>query len=330
MEKTIVYCKSIKDCGRLFMHFKVNLGNDSFHKNKVHSKNLLFAMYHHSTLSKNQSQVLDSFLDEEGTCRLIFATNALGMGVNFPNVRHIILYGPPREMEELVQQVGRAGRDWEPATALLMFNGQKTRNCDQQIKNLCNDTGCLREMMLADFDVSNFPNFKTHKCCINCHMECLCDKGKLCREPLPVINLNEGEEKPVMTREVSHNEMEVLREILEDYKEEFSTEFKCFLGVDGRNLFVDALTKKVLKHCKFIFDKAYILENLPVFTNSQAMDILCMMNDVFQDVDKGEIDIDQCARLNTALNMSVDELDISTFLEELSDDYEMSSDDNSE
>ena len=38
-----------------------------------------------------------------------------------------------------------------------------------------------------------------------------------------------------------------------------------FLGVDGTALFTNILLKKVIKHAKYIFIKAYILENLPVF-----------------------------------------------------------------
>ena len=114
-DKTIVYCKSIEECGRLFMHFKQELGNNGYplyYEAVPH--NLMFAMYHHSTLAKNKKRTLDSF-HENGTYRLVFATNALGMGVNFTNVRRIIHYGPPREMEELVQQIGCAGRDGKPA-----------------------------------------------------------------------------------------------------------------------------------------------------------------------------------------------------------------------
>lgn len=122
MDKTIAYCKSIKDSGRLFTHFKLQLGKDSYYPNcETSGNNLIFAMYHHCSLAKNQARTLESFLNENGKCRLIFATNALGVGVNFPNVRHIIHYGPPKEMEELVQKIGRAGRDSRPAFALIMY-----------------------------------------------------------------------------------------------------------------------------------------------------------------------------------------------------------------
>jgi ATP-dependent DNA helicase RecQ len=55
MPKTIVYCKSIRDCGRLFTHFKMQLGIESFYPETAPktSENLLFGMYHHATLEKH-------------------------------------------------------------------------------------------------------------------------------------------------------------------------------------------------------------------------------------------------------------------------------------
>ena len=51
MDKTIVYCKSIKDCGRLFMFFKSKLGEEGYYPEDSPrtSANFLFGMYHHST-----------------------------------------------------------------------------------------------------------------------------------------------------------------------------------------------------------------------------------------------------------------------------------------
>ena len=40
---------------------------------------------------------------------------------------------------------------------------------------------------------------------------------------------------------------------------------------------------------RHIFDKGYILDHLPVFNKGHAMDILCMINDVFEDIDEREI-----------------------------------------
>ena len=63
MDRTIVYCKSIKDCVHLFHLFRSELGDHSFYPSgslKL-SSNLLFGMYHHTTLDKHKSRILNSF-----------------------------------------------------------------------------------------------------------------------------------------------------------------------------------------------------------------------------------------------------------------------------
>ena len=47
----------------------------------------------------------------------MFDTNAFDMVINFPDVRMVINYGPPRDMVEFIQEIGRSGRDGKPAQA---------------------------------------------------------------------------------------------------------------------------------------------------------------------------------------------------------------------
>ena len=54
-------------------------------------------------------QLTDS--SKESPIRVVFATVAIGIGVNIPEVRHVIHLEVPRTLESYYQELGRAGRD---------------------------------------------------------------------------------------------------------------------------------------------------------------------------------------------------------------------------
>ncbi len=60
-----------------------------------------------------------SFANPGSTLRLVIATNAFGMGVDCRDIRHIIHWGVPSDVEQYVQETGRAGRDRLQAEAIL-------------------------------------------------------------------------------------------------------------------------------------------------------------------------------------------------------------------
>ena len=71
----------------------------------------------------------ECLFDEEGICRVVFASTALGMDVNICDVRQVVHYGPPRQIEDFVQEIRRAGHDGKPATSILIYTGTYLKKC---------------------------------------------------------------------------------------------------------------------------------------------------------------------------------------------------------
>jgi ATP-dependent DNA helicase RecQ len=78
----------------------------------------LDARHYHGGLGRREREsVHEEFL--AGSCRVVVATIAFGMGVDKPDVRFVLHLGLPESVDAYYQQLGRAGRDGEPATAEL-------------------------------------------------------------------------------------------------------------------------------------------------------------------------------------------------------------------
>ncbi len=85
------------------------------------SDNRLFGMYHSNTPAHNKQVIMENMQKADGVVRVVFATVALGMGVDFVGLNSIIHYGAPSSIENYFQESGRAGRSRDPAKSVIYW-----------------------------------------------------------------------------------------------------------------------------------------------------------------------------------------------------------------
>jgi ATP-dependent DNA helicase RecQ len=78
--------------------------------------------YHGGMPADEREELLEAFL--AGDVRVVVATIAFGMGVDKPDVRFVLHHAPSASLDAYLQEIGRAGRDGEPATVVLFYRQQ--------------------------------------------------------------------------------------------------------------------------------------------------------------------------------------------------------------
>ena len=91
------------------------------------SLNGMAATYYHAGLDAAERDKRQAMW-MKGTCRVIVATNAFGMGIDKPDVRFVVHMDLPDSLEAYFQEAGRAGRDGQPAEAVLIYDDSDMAN----------------------------------------------------------------------------------------------------------------------------------------------------------------------------------------------------------
>lgn len=76
-------------------------------------------MFTACTVPEVKESILESFKETRGNLCVVIATIAFGMGLDCPNVKRVIHWGPSSDIEQYVQESERAGRDGKQSIAAL-------------------------------------------------------------------------------------------------------------------------------------------------------------------------------------------------------------------
>ena len=111
--KTLIFCSTYTGCIEFFVELTTELDNANA-LNVVDSegkREKACAMFAGCTAESTKDSILTSFIQPSGCICVVIAMIAFGLGLDAPDIRTIIHWGPSRDIEAYVQESGRCGRD---------------------------------------------------------------------------------------------------------------------------------------------------------------------------------------------------------------------------
>lgn len=115
----IIYCSTVENTENVYKHLKM--------------KNYNVSKYHGDMEPEDKKENFDLF--KSGKNNIMVATNAFGMGIDISNIRFVIHFDMPKDLENYYQEAGRAGRDRKQAECILYYSEDDIKICLSFLKN---------------------------------------------------------------------------------------------------------------------------------------------------------------------------------------------------
>ncbi len=179
--------------GRILVYCATRLQCESLAKRL--SENIQSAAFYHAGLTPARRSQIQSAMNQH-QIKVLCCTCAFGMGIDYPDVRLVVHFEIPTSLEELYQEMGRAGRDQQPARVLTLYSerdlqtkylqlkshSSKVRetkrrmNALEKLENYLRSYACRHRMISEYF--GDTISFRKLKSCGVCDFCCGLDEGQ--------------------------------------------------------------------------------------------------------------------------------------------------------
>ncbi|XP_056022113.1 uncharacterized protein LOC125660396 [Ostrea edulis] len=267
----VIFCDSIKDCALLYSMFVRKCGST------------MLQMFHSKT-SEHIKEKIRMDLETEGQIRILICTNAAGMGVNFKGLHNIVHYGPPRDLDTLIQQMGRAGRDDKCSNELIMFKNHKghLKKIDPEVLSLIKtDNQCRGSILCKAYSAHSHIFQQKHQCCDVCEKTCDCSGCPKLTHPAFLTMEALFQEQETFERQVCEQDKTIIKHKLEALQAAQSNMPDLF---GDHSELSDETINSLFVNCHKIFTINDVMEYATVWLFDTAVQVLQIFDDVFNDI----------------------------------------------
>ena len=158
----------------IFEFLTDHLGDDYWQGDAANPGDGLVEFFYSQLDEMSQNELPKSFVSPKSACRCLVSTIAFGLGMQITDVERVVHWGPPSNLLQYWQEVGRAGRDGRNSRAILYIpsHSMDKRHVDDGCREtfLNSLSHCIRKNVLKHLQVDCISDSDIEACC----------GGKLC------------------------------------------------------------------------------------------------------------------------------------------------------
>lgn len=179
--RMLIFFRQVKHISQTYELLETVLGKSAYVDFKEEGpnddRNRLFDMFHMKTDEDVKSSICKSYQDPKGNIRVVLCSTSFSMGLDVKGVDTVIHYGPANDIDDYLQESGRAGRDPLSQSHAILIKYKRclgSQNISVPMKNYAKSSECRRKLLMENLGFPADVHETLHSCCDLCRDICKC------------------------------------------------------------------------------------------------------------------------------------------------------------